>query len=213
MNLTGWKENFFKLFNKWRDFLRSLWATLFRRGKDGGHEELDQDAFGGVTGDFEGGDEADIGEIAGDGITDGTKGGGIPVLNGIVDSFKNLFARNSGSVPSTGSPALTKQRLLQWGLGGFIVLFLILLITALAVNFSKPKTNTVPASTATLSIPSEELFIPAEPDFLPEFLLQREPRSYWSLEDIEPYWKTPSDSDLWREEIKSTVDKLMDGVP
>jgi len=212
MNLTGWKEKIFELFNKWGDFLRNLWAKIFRRRKGVGYEELDQDAFGG--------DEADIGEIAEDGITGDTKGGRIPVLgnlsaalNGIIASFKNLFGRNSGSGPSTGPSALTKQRPLQWGLGGFIVLFLILLVTALAVNFSKPKTNTAPASAAALSIPSEELFIPAEPDFLPEFLLQREPRSYWSLEDIEPYWKTPSDSDLWREEIKSTVDKLMDGVP
>ena len=139
-----------------------------------------------------------------------------------TDSLRNLWAKmlrlaKEGGIKDIVSrirgSGVTKQRALQFGLGGFIVLVLILLVTALAVNFKKPNINTVTASAAALSIPSEELFIPAEPDFLPEFLLQREPRSYWSLEDIEPYWKAPSDQDLWREEIKSTVDKLMDGVP
>ena len=62
-------------------------------------------------------------------------------------------------------------------------------------------------------IPPEELFIPTEPDFLPEFLLEREPRSSWSLDEIRPYWKNPGTPEFWQEEIKSAVDKLMEGVP
>jgi len=59
----------------------------------------------------------------------------------------------------------------------------------------------------------EELFIPAEPDFVPEFIFEREKRRFWSLEDIRPYWKAPDSNDRWTEEIKSAVDKLMEGIP
>ena len=193
MNLAAWKVKMIEFFHKLTDFPGNFWAKIHRPAKGGGSP-----LFGKL----------------------------FSVFKGIKDSFKNLFIRKPGYLPSAslnsevsetgqGSPSakISKQQILQFSLGGFIVLFFVLLISALAVNFRKPKTNTVSASAAALSIPSEDLFIPSEPDFLPEFLLQREPRSYWSLEDIEPYWKTPSDFDLWREEIKSTVDKLMDGVP
>ena len=121
-------------------------------------------------------------------------------LTGIVDFFTNRFPER-------------KSRLMLFGLGGLAVLFLILVITVLAVNFGKPKESSGPDLAAGPAIPPEELFMPAEPDFLPKYLLQREPRSSWSLGDIRPYWKSPGDPEFWRGEIKSTVDKLMEGVP
>jgi hypothetical protein len=64
-------------------------------------------------------------------------------------------------------------------------------------------------------VPAEELFIPAEPDFLPAFLLEQEPRHAWSAGDVQPYWKNPGDAngELWREEIRRGVDAIMEGVP
>jgi hypothetical protein len=63
------------------------------------------------------------------------------------------------------------------------------------------------------SIPSDEWFFPREPDFLPGFLPERERRRFWTLDDIRPYWKAPGNSPWWMEEIISTVDSLMEGVP
>jgi len=57
------------------------------------------------------------------------------------------------------------------------------------------------------------LFYPLEPDFLPGFLPEREMRRFWTLDDIRPYWKAPGNSPWWMEEITSTVDSLMEGVP
>jgi hypothetical protein len=76
----------------------------------------------------------------------------------------------------------------------------------------KPKVSAPPAFPAGISIPTEELFFPDEPDFVPEFLLEREPRVSWSLEDIRQYWRVPFDSGSWSSAIKTTVDALMENV-
>jgi len=122
-----------------------------------------------------------------------------------IKRFREIFS--PGHVPGWRKP------LMLFGFGGLAVLFLILIIAAAVLNFGKPKESSVQNLAAGPAIPQEELFIPAEPDFLPEFLLEREPRRFWSLEDIRPYWKNPGDPERWRGEIKSAVDKLMEGVP
>ena len=106
-----------------------------------------------------------------------------------------------------------KRRPLLIGLGGLVGLFLILVIAALALNSGKKQRNSPAATAAGFTIPQEELFIPEEPDFIPEFLFVREPRRYWTLEDIRPFWRAPQDQERWKEEIRSAVDQLMEGVP
>jgi len=98
-----------------------------------------------------------------------------------------------------------------FSLGGVVVLFIFLVIVIFTVHSVKPP-KAVQMSAGPF-IPVEDLFIPAEPDYVPEFILEREPRSSWSPEDIQSYWRSPGNSEYWREEIKSAVDKLMEGVP
>ena len=121
----------------------------------------------------------------------------------------------NNSVPAFLNPFLErfpieKRKPLLFGLCGFAVLFLVLLITGLAVGIGKPEKAVSMASGP--FIPVEDLFIPAEPDYVPDFIPEREPRSSWSLDDIRPYWRSPGNSEYWRREIKSVVDKLMEGV-
>ena len=106
-----------------------------------------------------------------------------------------------------------KRRPILLGLGGLVVLFFVLVIALVAVHSGQYKERSVPDLASGPYIPMDDLFIPSEPDFLPEFLLERESRQYWSIEDIRPYWKNPSDPALWREEIKPIIDELMEGVP
>jgi hypothetical protein len=64
-------------------------------------------------------------------------------------------------------------------------------------------------------IPQEELFLPDEPEFLPELLLERERREIWTADDGRPYWNDPrenSDS-LWRERVRTEIDALLENVP
>ena len=106
-----------------------------------------------------------------------------------------------------------KRRPVLYIFGALIFIFLILCVTALAVNLRGPKKNVTPDMAVGPAIPAEDLFFPSEPDFLPAFILEREPRFSWSIEDIRPYWRNPEHTEKWREEIKSAVDKLMEGVP
>ena len=93
---------------------------------------------------------------------------------------------------------------------GVVLLFLIILIPAANAGKSKKAAGSILPSG--LSIPSDELFFPDEPDFMPEYILEREPRGFWSLEEIRRYWKVPQHTELWKNQIKSAVDNLMEGV-
>ena len=104
-----------------------------------------------------------------------------------------------------------KRRPMLFGVAGMVVLFLALVIS-IPVTHSGAGGQTT-TSGAGFTIPSEELFFPSEPDFLPEFILEREPRSFWTIEDIRPYWRQPENTELWRDQIKSAVDRIMENVP
>lgn len=105
-----------------------------------------------------------------------------------------------------------KRPLFLYGMGGLVLLIIALAIAIPAAIAGKAEGNG-PAADAGPRIPEEDLFFPEEPDFLPEFIPEREPRSSWAGEDIRPYWKPPGNPERWREEIKTGVDKLMEGVP
>ena len=122
--------------------------------------------------------------------------------------IKEWFIKKFGP----GSKITGKRGIVIFALGGFGLLLIILLVSLVAL-YSGSRDGTNMNMGSSQGIAQEELFLPAEPDYLPQFLLEREPRRYWSLEDIRPFWKNPSESGQWREEIKSIVDNLMEGVP
>ena len=103
---------------------------------------------------------------------------------------------------------------------GSLILFLLVIMIIVAV--SGPRQSDVDDTSAFISagynISIDELFLPREPDFTPEFFLEQEPRSVWSIEDIRPHWRSLSgydgigDSSIWQNEIRSAVDRIMEGV-
>jgi len=136
----------------------------------------------------------------------------IEILNNVLRALKEL----PGNFIHKHLPVGKKQRLF-FAVGGFTCLFLILLVVILAVNMGGAKKSPETTMAAGPVVPADELFIPAEPDFVPEFLLERNPRSFWSVDDVRPYWRNPGSgtvgSDWWRGAVKSAVDELMEGVP
>ena len=106
-----------------------------------------------------------------------------------------------------------KKKPLLTGLVGLAAVLFIFLIVALVINSGNNKKPPVRNVALIPPIPPEELFIPSEPDFLPDYLFERERRNFWSLDDIRVYWKIPQNPELWKKEISSAVDKLMEGVP
>ena len=130
------------------------------------------------------------------------------ILSEIKSVLFSLFDRILERFPEE------KRRPIMFGTAGALVFFLVIII-ALSANSGRPERAAAPemAVGPSIPIPIEELFLPAEPDFLPQFLLEREPRQFWSIEDIRPFWRNPGSPELWRREIHSAVDRLMEGVP
>jgi hypothetical protein len=128
----------------------------------------------------------------------------------IKEVFSVLVTRTKDAINNVGPD---KRKPLLIGFGTLALLFLILVIVAGTSSSKKRRMASLDAVASNLTIATEELFIPAEPDFVPEFIFEREKRRFWSLEDIRPYWRIPDSRDRWREEIKSAVDKLMENVP
>ena len=108
---------------------------------------------------------------------------------------------------------LGKKRPMLAGLIGLAAVLFIFLIVILALNSGKNRIQPIQNAAIIPSIPSEELFLPSEPDFLPDYLYEREKKNFWSLDDIRVYWEIPGNPEQWRREISSAVDKLMEGVP
>lgn len=128
------------------------------------------------------------------------------ILSEIKSVLVSLFGRILERFPEE------KRRPIMFGTAGALLFFLVIII-ALSANSGRPERAAAQEMAIGPSIPIEELFLPAEPDFLPQFLLEREPRQFWSLDDIRPFWRNPGSPELWRREIHSQVDRLMEGVP
>ena len=106
-----------------------------------------------------------------------------------------------------------QRRPIILGIAGAAMLFIILIIS-IPVSLSGRTRQAAPVRvTSSYIIPAGDLFIPSVPDFLPEFIIEREPRGSWILEDLRPFWRVPENTELWRNEIKSVVDRLMESVP
>ena len=63
-------------------------------------------------------------------------------------------------------------------------------------------------------IPAGELFIPDEPDFIPQILPGRERRSSWTEENAEEFWQDPlrQGEDQWREQIETVIDEYLERI-
>ena len=135
-----------------------------------------------------------------------------PIKGSIGHFFGNRFS--GPSIEAWQDDRLArKKRLIFLGLVGGAVIIFGLIIALIVAKSPKPDRTGFSSIATGLSIPPEELFTPSEPDFLPGFLPEKEPRRFWSLEDIRQYWKAPGNSGWWMEGIESTVDSLMEGVP
>ena len=65
------------------------------------------------------------------------------------------------------------------------------------------------------TLPADDFFLPYEPDFIPDVLLEREPKESWTEEDSRPFWTNPLEGNegVWRKRIESEIDSLLEHVP
>ena len=107
-----------------------------------------------------------------------------------------------------------KRRLILICTAAFSLLLTLLVVIPLAGN--KKETPAEPAMRQVISpIPATELFIPDEPDFIPQILPGRERRSSWTKENAEEFWQDPlkQGEDQWREQIETAIDKFLERIP
>jgi len=127
-------------------------------------------------------------------------------LGALSNYFRSVENKYLSRFPSE------KRRLILFGIGGTAALFFVFVIAIPAVLSGRSGQAAPISPVSGFVIPAEELFIPSEPDFLPEFILEREPRSFWSLDDLRPHWRVLEGTELWREQVTSEVDRIMEGV-
>jgi hypothetical protein len=105
-----------------------------------------------------------------------------------------------------------KRRLFFFCLGGSVALLMCIVVITLITGAGRPKEKN---ETAESPIPPEDLFFPGEPDFVPSLLLEREPRRFWTPDDIAPFWDDPGNLGRaqWKKEMEAVIDTLMEDVP
>ena len=118
------------------------------------------------------------------------------------------------------SLAQNKKLLIIIG-GGAAGIILMILLLAVSIRAGQNRQEARRASQelnrafAPLAIKPEDLFLPREPDFIPEIIMNRQPRDSWTEDDAAPFWSDPLDgnSAAWKSRIHSEIDNLMETVP
>jgi hypothetical protein len=107
-----------------------------------------------------------------------------------------------------------KRRLTLVCLGAVLVLFICIILIMLIKGPGRTETGDAPGLVE-FAIPPEELFFPGEPDFVPSLLPERDPRQFWTEDDVRPFWRNPGDigREEWRREMGAVIDELMESVP
>ncbi|MDR2631789.1 MAG: hypothetical protein LBC60_12790 [Spirochaetaceae bacterium] len=103
---------------------------------------------------------------------------------------------------------------------GALGIILCLLVALTVVNYQRRHPKAAPPQPLSdvfkpLAIPPEELFMPDEPDFLPEILWEREPRKSWTAEDALPFWTDPLKDNrrVWQGRAEGMIDELLERLP
>ena len=136
------------------------------------------------------------------------------IVSDFVERIKELLSAFADIVKSN-------TRVVMIILIGFLIIVLLLLVLAVVsrsgtrrtddAGLSAGDSDTIPGE----MFPWEDFFLPYEPDFVPDVLLEREPRDGWTEEDARTFWSDPLEGgrEIWRRRIESGIDSLLEEVP
>jgi hypothetical protein len=141
-------------------------------------------------------------------------------LGDIFSSIKSAFSTMDSGFLKRVKKILQRHFKVTVVVLGALGIILCLLVVREVVASRRRAQQAAPASPPLsdvfkpLAIPPEELFMPGEPDFLPEVLLEREPRDAWTADDALPFWTDPlEDRRVWQGRLDGAVDELLERFP
>ena len=137
---------------------------------------------------------------------------------GWLETIQDFAGRAGDALRELPSFFKTRPRLVITGVGAAAAVCAAALAAALLAGRGlEPETpgREISGSLSPRAIPVEELFLPDEPDFLPEVLLGRDRREQWTVEDALPYWTDPlgEESAPPLNRMRRIVDTIMERVP
>jgi hypothetical protein len=129
--------------------------------------------------------------------------------------IKSLWEKIS-EIPRNIPPGQRRIILVCCGAALVVILFLLVLLLVVDHRRSAPPDTGQELRNALgpRSISPEELFLPEEPEFLPDVLLNRDPAP-WTAADARPFWTDPLEGgeELWLERIETVIDDLLEHIP
>jgi hypothetical protein len=136
---------------------------------------------------------------------------------GWLAKIKEFFDRAAAALRELPAVLRDRPKLAVMGLGALILVFAAVLLAALvSLGTEKPPPGAeISGALSPRAIPTEELFLPSEPDFLPPVILEREQRDLWTVEDALPYWTDPlKGEDIpYVNRMRGMVDTIMERIP
>lgn len=109
------------------------------------------------------------------------------------------------------------KKIVKIGIAVFAVLCVAAVFTTIAaVKIANREKKTPPPPLFTFeNIAEEDIFLPGEPDFLPEVLLEQPQKKTWKEEDAQKFWTDPAEfgEEHWRKKSSEIIDGVLKRVP
>ena len=131
-------------------------------------------------------------------------------LKELSKSFLQFFDYSAEKILNA-IPEKKRKPALIWAGTTVFALLMVLFVSA----FTKKPLAEEGESYRIYNVNADDLFFPPEPDFLPDYILEREPNPQWGIEEVRLWWKDPLQGNriVWQEEMISLIDDLLESVP
>lgn len=143
------------------------------------------------------------------------------ILSRVKGTIQTVFSKALSVKRTVGLPVIDKflrkyRNVLILGAGVVALLFMTLIAVSL-INTKSTKRQRFPIQAEKITpsfIPPEDIFLPDEPDFLPDVLLEKQPKK-WDTQDVRPFWTNPLENNTsqWEDDIENTVNEIMEKMP